>query len=406
MVFRFGVMLMFFTSMSKVLVPGAVFDPLQHELGLDAAVLGGLNAWYMSAYALSQFSIGILADRWGGSRVLLLGSISFCIGMTMFPLCSSIWLLRIARILAGFGAGIVFLGVAKLIADLYPERFSTILGFSLVISYLGPVLGTAPMVWLVANIGWRWALLVPALLAVFATFGILSFTHGTLQPLTQKYPVWRPVIQVMGNFDMVRLCVASSVTFGSYYALLTVMGRKCLEDAAGFQVKWAALLISALTIIVAVCNLMGGAVSKAVRNHYGWAMASLSALSLLAVSLGWLTLHAGLPGELLGISYIVICIPAGFFPVYSTMAKDASPARFVTLAVALVNFWAFVAISLVGYLAGLVMRSYEDVAQKVGEVLVYPVQAYEGVFIVFIVFAAIGLLSTIGLFRHPRKAEP
>ena len=88
------------------------------------------------------------------------------------------------------------------------------------------------------------------------------------------------------------------------------------------------------------------------------------------------------------------------------MAKDASPARFVTLAVALVNFWAFVAISLVGYLAGLVMRSYEDVAQKVGEVLVYPVQAYEGVFIVFIVFAAIGLLSTIGLFRHPRKAEP
>ena len=405
MVFRFGVMLMFFTSMSKVLVPGAVFDQLQHELALDAAVLGGLNAWYMSAYALSQITIGMMADRWGGSRVLVLGGMSFCIGMTIFPLSSAIWLMRIARILAGFGGGIVFLGVARLIADLYPERFSSSLGFSLVLRYMGPVVGTAPMVWLVSVIGWRWALLVPALLAVFAMTGILSFTSGTFPPLSQKVPLLRPIFQVMCNVDMVRLCMASSVTFGAYYALLTVMGRKCLEDTAGFQVKWAALIITLLTIIVTVCNFLGGTVSKAVRNHYGWAMAGFSALSLLGVSLGWLTLHAGFPGGFLCMSYILTCIPAGFFPVYCSMGKDASPARFVTLAVALVNFWAFVAISLEGYVAGVVMRSFEAEAQKIGEVLIYPVAAYKGVFIVFIVFAAIGLLSTIGLFRHQRKPE-
>jgi len=203
----------------------------------------------------------------------------------------------------------------------------------------------------------------------------------------------------------VRLCMASSVTFGAYYALLTVMGRKCLEDTAGFQVKWAALIITLLTIIVTVCNFLGGTVSKAVRNHYGWAMAGFSALSLLGVSIGWLTLHAGFPGGFLCMSYILTCIPAGFFPVYCSMGKDISPARFVTLAVALVNFWAFVAISLEGYVAGVVMRSFEDEAQKIGEVLIYPVAAYKGVFIVFIVFATIGLLSTIGLFHHQRKPE-
>ena len=51
------------------------------------------------------------------------------------------------------------------------------------------------------------------------------------------------------------------------------------------------------------------------------------------------------------------------------------------------------------------MRSFEDEAQKVAEVLIYPIAAYKGVFIVFIVFATIGLLSTIGLFRHQRKPE-
>ncbi|MBP5640248.1 MAG: hypothetical protein J6X55_12260, partial [Victivallales bacterium] len=253
--------------------------------------------------------------------------------------------------------------------------------------------------------GWRWALLVPALLAVLATTGILSFTPGTFPPLSQKVPLLRPILQVMCNIDMVRLSLASSVTFGSYYALLTVMGKKCLEDAAGFPVKWAANVIMLLTIIVTVCNFLGGTVSKAVRNHYGWAMAGFSSISLLGVFLGWLTLHANLPGGLLCLSYILTCIPAGFFPVYCSMGKDASPARFVTLAVALVNFWAFVAISLIGYVAGVVMRSYENEAQKVGEVLVYPIKAYQGVFIVFIIAAAIGLLSTIGLFRK-RKTEP
>ncbi|MBQ9446820.1 MAG: hypothetical protein IJU61_09510, partial [Victivallales bacterium] len=77
MVFRFGVVLMFFTSMSKVLVPGAVFDPLQHELSLTAVDLASLGSVYMCSYALSQLLIGMLADRLGGVRVLLMGGISF-----------------------------------------------------------------------------------------------------------------------------------------------------------------------------------------------------------------------------------------------------------------------------------------------------------------------------------------
>ena len=110
MVFRFGVVLMFFTSMSKVLVPGAVFDPLQHELSLTAVDLASLGSYYMCSYALSQLLIGMLADRLGGVRVLLMGGISFSLGMVLFPMSSNLWLLRLFRLMAGFGAGIVFLG--------------------------------------------------------------------------------------------------------------------------------------------------------------------------------------------------------------------------------------------------------------------------------------------------------
>ena len=268
MVFRFGVVLMFFTSMSKVLVPGAVFDPLQHELLLTAVDLASLGSVYMCSYALSQLLIGMLADRLGGARVLLMGGISFSLGMVLFPLSSNLWLLRLFRLMAGFGAGIVFLGVAKLIADLYEARFSYMLGFALVLGYLGPTTGAAPMVWLVGKIGWRWALMIPSLMATVATLGIIFFSRGTMDKIEGGEPLWRPVLQVMGKSEMIRICLSSSIVFGAYYALLTLMGRKCLEDVGGFSVKSASLIITMLTIIVAACNLIGGTVCKVMKRRW------------------------------------------------------------------------------------------------------------------------------------------
>lgn len=399
-IFRSGVLLMFFTSMSKILVPGAVFDSLQHEQGFDASLMAGLASFYMYSYAFSQLALGMLADRFGGVRILLLGGGSFCIGMTMFPLCSSYWLLLIFRVLSGFGAGIVFLGVAKLVADLYPDRFSSVLGITLLIGYLGPVTGTSGMVWLVAWLGWRASLLVPAVLSTVAYLVIVYYSRGKLKPIERGGSLWGPVFEVMRRWDVVRLFVASSMIFGSYYALLTLMGRKCLEDVGGFSMRWASLLVTMLTILVASHNYLGDRVCRLFRNQYGRLMRTLSAMSLLGACLGWLTLRCGLGGFPLILSYVLIAIPAGFFPVYGTMAKESCPSNLVALSVALLNFWAFVMIAIVGDIAGRVMRSYEWMAEKVGDVLVYPPSAYEGVFAVFIVVSLVGLSCTIGLFSR------
>ncbi len=405
MVFRFGVVLMFFTSMSKVLVPGAVFDPLQHELSLTAVDLASLGSYYMCSYALSQLLIGMLADRLGGVRVLLMGGISFSLGMVLFPLSSNLWLLRLFRLMAGFGAGIVFLGVAKLIADLYEARFSYMLGFALVLGYLGPTTGAAPMVWLVGRIGWRWALMIPSIMASVATLGIIFFSRGTMDKIEGGEPLWRPVLQVMGKSEMIRICLSSSIVFGAYYALLTLMGRKCLEDVGGFSVAAASLIITMLTIIVASCNLIGGTVCKVMKGHYGALMAMFSSLSLAGIVVGWLSLTHGWHGGFLVLSYVMIALPAGFFCVYGTMGKEISPPKYVALAVALVNFWAFVMIALVGDWAGRVMRSYESAAQKIGDILVYPLAAYKGVFAVFFCTAVVGLLSAVTLIFADQKAK-
>ena len=86
-----GVVLFFFTSMSKVLVPGAVFNDLQ-ALGFSAGALASLGAWYMYTYAFSQMAVGIFSDRYGGVRLLLFGGGFFAAGSLLFPLGLSVTL--------------------------------------------------------------------------------------------------------------------------------------------------------------------------------------------------------------------------------------------------------------------------------------------------------------------------
>ena len=82
-------------------------------------------------------------------RILLIGDGAFVAGTLGFPCMSDLRLMIFCCILIGFGAGTVFLGIAKFLGDLYSEKFALALGMVLLISDFGSVFGTMPMVHLV-----------------------------------------------------------------------------------------------------------------------------------------------------------------------------------------------------------------------------------------------------------------
>ena len=87
-----GVIMYFFTNMSKVLIPGTVFNELQ-SAGLDVKSISALGAFYMYAYAGSQLLTGIFSDRYGGVRILLIGGSMFTAGTIGFPFMENIYLM-------------------------------------------------------------------------------------------------------------------------------------------------------------------------------------------------------------------------------------------------------------------------------------------------------------------------
>lgn len=397
-----GVLLSFFSNMTKVAIPGAVFDELQVDLGLNAIQIALIGSCFMYAYAASQLAVGIFSDRYGGVRLLLGGGALFCIGSLFFPVFSSVSALCAARIVTAFGAGVIFLGYAKLIADLFPERFAFVLGCVLLFGYFGPVAGVSLLVWLVKAVGWRPALALPAIISTLIFTMIALQSRGTIKPVTPGQ-TFRPVLVVMRSRPTVCLFLSSALIFGSYYAILSLLGRKCLEDFAHLTPLAAAGWITAMTILVAANNVLANLILKLFHDRRRVMLFFSAFCSLAGALLGLMTFLAHWPGWWLVPAFLLIAFPAGFFSIFGVIVKELNPPEMVGLSVSLLNFWAFVAIAATGHFAGMILHAFEDRAVHTADAVIYSAASYAMIFVLLSVLAAISMLTA---FFVPETHKP
>ena len=143
----------FFANLQKVVVPGSVFNELQMLFDCDAASVTGLGAGFMYAYSINQLTVGALADRYSGTRVIAVGGALFCIGSLLSAYSGSLGLLFVSRVLTGFGASAVYLSMLKMIFRITPESYTFVLGIIMLVGYSGSVVSGAPFVKLVEKYG-------------------------------------------------------------------------------------------------------------------------------------------------------------------------------------------------------------------------------------------------------------
>ena len=386
-----AVFLSFFTSMSKMLVPGPIYNQLQSELLFDPARIAALGAVFMYAYAISQLLMGVYSDRYGGVRILLIGGSLFTVGTIAFPLCSNPWLMYFFRIITGFGAGTVFLGEAKLVNDLFPAKFGFVLGIALLFSYFGPVVGTVPMVGLISAIGWRQALFLPGAICFLLMTGILLMMRGTIKK-TVTGQTFAPFFQMLKNRPMWLLCISSALIYGIYYVLLTQVGQKCIEDFYKLDKYLASLCITLLSVIVAFNNVGVNLLLKLAHGRRRLVYRCGTFLVLLGSLTGLAAFYFHLSVWVLIASFLMLAFPAGFFSFYSIIAKELNPPEQTGLSVAVLNFAAFVFIALFGNISGIVLGFWKNTAVNG----VFPGEAYTALFVFLSISALISVI--IGFF--------
>ena len=92
LMFCLAVLMYFVVNIQRIAVPGQMFDELQAELALSASAVSAMGTAFMYVYAATQLVVGVLVDRYGGMRVLTMGSILMSIGALLFPLANNYWL--------------------------------------------------------------------------------------------------------------------------------------------------------------------------------------------------------------------------------------------------------------------------------------------------------------------------
>jgi FSR family fosmidomycin resistance protein-like MFS transporter len=159
-----------FTDLLNVLYP-----LLQAQFGLSYAAIGALKTVYSGAMASGQIPSGRLAVRFGGVRVLAIGTALVAVGYALAGLTGSLYGVIAGLLLAGLGGSTQHPIGSSLVSAAFPGLSSrTALGTYNFTGDVGKMLLPALFAVIAAWLGWQQAMVVVGALAVAGAGVILA----------------------------------------------------------------------------------------------------------------------------------------------------------------------------------------------------------------------------------------
>jgi MFS family permease len=185
--------------------PNCVPTLLGLEIGSQAAKAATLNwtgimtAVLLLGWALGGVVFGLVADRIGRSKTLLITMLCYALGTAMCAFVPNIWLLLLCRTIASLGIGGEWAAGASLVAETVPENRRVEAGALLYTSApFGILLATFVNAQIAGNlfkhqpeVSWRYVFLcglIPAVLAIAIRFLVKEPASWTEQAANFKAP--------------------------------------------------------------------------------------------------------------------------------------------------------------------------------------------------------------------------
>ena len=88
--------------------PSVMVDDLMRAFAIEGAGVGELGAFYYYAYAILQIPVGVLADRYGPRRPLVLAALLCVVGSVLFAMAHGFASAALGRLLIGTGSDFHF----------------------------------------------------------------------------------------------------------------------------------------------------------------------------------------------------------------------------------------------------------------------------------------------------------
>jgi MFS family permease len=184
-------------------VPNIIAVDLSHAFHATGATLGNIAAAYFYAYAILQIPVGLIVDRFGTRRPLVLAILVAGFGTLGFSWAHSAGNAQLARLIMGAGSAFSFIGCLKLVEEWFPpSRFSTLAGMTNTAGMVGAASG-APVAVLVNATGWReavaWMGGVELILAVLVLLVVRDRTEAACDPAPAPVPLLGGIGSILRN---------------------------------------------------------------------------------------------------------------------------------------------------------------------------------------------------------------
>ena len=409
----FGILgTIYFLACLHRVAPTVIARDLAQAFNADAVVLGLIASSYFYLYSAVQPPVGILTDTIGPRMVVTIFTIIAAAGGFIFGTASNAAMSMLGRALIGVGVGGVFVPSLKIFSGWFrASEFASLTGILLAISGLGGLSAALPLTYLVLFLGWRLSFV---LLGAFSLFLALicwvvvrdrpedkgwppmEIEVDQSQPVASELPEDMRTFKRLGlifrsfNFWMITLALffsgGVSLTFQGLWAV------PYLIDAYGLSRAKAGGLLMLIPFGFAVGALVFGLlIDRLALNRKSVVICSMS----LSISCWIILLFFG------GRSSYLLVVPlflalgllgGGYLTVIMTITKELFPAWLTGTAVGLINPAAFLATALYQPLTGFLLDRVGPLDSGA-----YPLEAYQLVFIVFLISISIALIATIML---------
>lgn len=400
----------------RVAVPGTVFNEIQHDFAASAGAVTALSSIYLLIYAVAQLGVGILADRSGGVKIILVSGVLLCAGATLFPLSKTLGTLYLSRALVGLGASGMYLCVVKETDALFSAKnFASMIGLFCVIGYGGGLVGTRPFRYLVDGMGWRHALLSVAILSIVLVVLTGIVGRGVHPPKRSGggATLKKNIGQVFSNVNVYPLIIAGSINFTLYFSLQSTIGPKFIEDFLRLQGRDSTRYTFVMMLTTMIIMLVSGPLSRVLGNKRKPFLLFASFNGLGAVALLLTGMIFKLPSGCFMLAYAMLAVSAGMTPVTVSFVKELSPRDLAGLAVGTQNTITYVTVATAAGLIGLVLDAFKSgTTISASGAKVYPPAAYLTLFVMMAFFSVISIVAACksrethgeNVYAIPRRA--
>ena len=168
------------STLMSVYLPVAVKDLLGNKSSEEINYISGyINALFIFGWAFGGFTWGVICDRIGRKKSMLLATASYGTFTILTGLMPNWWGVIICRFLSGFGVGGVLVVALILVSEVWPLRSKAVFIGILSIAFPVGIFSAGLINYMVAS--WRqgfWIGLIPLILAVSGIYLLKEFCNS------------------------------------------------------------------------------------------------------------------------------------------------------------------------------------------------------------------------------------